>query len=85
LLIIIAFIIKFESNNTYCLIYSDYPEFKSPRPVITETEDKHYNIVSYLTLQDEDLPDSIVINCILGIPNVNYNATKKLVHYTAGK
>ncbi|XP_058791075.1 uncharacterized protein LOC131664192 isoform X2 [Phymastichus coffea] len=58
-----------------------YPEIQSPRPLITETEDGHYDIVSYLTLEDDDLPDSVVINCILGIPAVNYNATKKIVHY----
>ncbi|XP_011497441.1 PREDICTED: uncharacterized protein LOC105361858 isoform X2 [Ceratosolen solmsi marchali] len=70
---------------TLDIIIEDYSDFKSPRPIITETEDGHYNIVTYLTLDNDDLPDSVVINCILGIPNVNYNATKKLVHYTAGR
>ncbi|XP_003427017.1 uncharacterized protein LOC100679306 isoform X2 [Nasonia vitripennis] len=61
-----------------------FPDMQSSRPIITETPDGHYNIDSYLALEDQDLPDSAVINCVLGIPSVNYNATKKLVHYPSG-
>ncbi|KAJ8682003.1 hypothetical protein QAD02_017795 [Eretmocerus hayati] len=62
-----------------------FPDIKSPRPIITETEDGHYSIVSYLPLEDSVLPDSAVINCVLGIPSVNYSVTKKLVHYPPGR
>lgn len=62
-----------------------YPDIKAPRPMLTETQDGHYDIVSYLALEDVVLPDSAVITCVLGIPSVNYNATKKIVHYPTGK
>ncbi|XP_014203688.1 uncharacterized protein LOC106635989 [Copidosoma floridanum] len=60
-------------------------KLQSPRPIITETEDGHYNIVSYLTLDNTELPDSVVINCMLGIPSVSYNVTKKIVYIPPGR
>ena len=73
-----------KTSNLNFVSFRDYPNIQSPRPIITETEDGHYNIVSYLSLEDDDFTDPVVINCMLGIPAVNYNITKKIVHYPPG-
>uniref|UniRef100_A0ABD2W3A8 Ig-like domain-containing protein n=1 Tax=Trichogramma kaykai TaxID=54128 RepID=A0ABD2W3A8_9HYME len=71
---------------TLDILVEGHPELQSNKPIITESNDGYFNIVSYLTFEkDDELPDSVFVTCILRIPNVNYTATRKIIHYPQGR
>ncbi|XP_026300392.1 uncharacterized protein LOC409257 isoform X1 [Apis mellifera] len=56
-------------------------EKQAAKPTVTLRADGLYNILSRTALLDEDLPETAIVKCLLGIPKVNYNVSRKTVYY----
>lgn len=50
-------------------------------PIIIQRDDRLYNILSRITLLDENLSETTVIKCLLSIPKAIYNVSRKTVYY----
>ncbi|XP_011646140.2 uncharacterized protein LOC105432862 [Pogonomyrmex barbatus] len=60
------------------------PKKQTENFAITLRDDGLYNILSRIALLDEDLPETTIIKCLLGISKASYKVSRKTVYYTVG-
>ncbi|KAL6258273.1 hypothetical protein P5V15_010211 [Pogonomyrmex californicus] len=69
---------KSESVN----IFENIPKKQTENFAITLRDDGLYNILSRIALLDEDLPETTIVKCLLGISKASYKVSRKTVYYT---
>ncbi|RLU20168.1 hypothetical protein DMN91_006775 [Ooceraea biroi] len=56
-------------------------EKQATKPIVTLRDDGLYDVLSRMTLLDEDLPEAAIVKCSLSIPRANYNVSRKTIYY----
>lgn len=64
------------------LLSSAVPLNETETPDLTMREDGKYDIMTQVSIMDEDLPRISLIKCTLSIPIANYTNPREFTYYT---